>query len=298
MFSTILAAAAASGLTVTAQPVSGRVFVGEPVRVQVTIAADARTYLPGDVCAGGNDLAAGRLVTLRDGPGGAVRYRERLIVGDSIMQTVSTEPGGTCVVDLTLVYGSTEGAGSGYFLPVAGDYTVRVDYRGTVSAPVLVHADEPTGAEAEAFAALRDDPLQIQYGSGDVPQSLLGRFPRSRYLHAARLSRLDRRLDRVQRGIDPDTGQLITTDPEQVLIFIREQCRRLADELLSEDWGTTDDIRLLLASNLARRSGDADWADRVAADVTSGWPGSPGARLHREELERERDFAAAKRQRR
>src|SRR4051794_28655803 len=138
MFSTILAAAAASGLTLTAQLASDRVFVGEPVRVQVTIAADARTgtYLPDDVCDRGNELAAGTLVTLRDGPGVAARYREGLIVGDSIMQTAAREPGGTCTVDLMLVYGSTEGGGSGYFLPVPGDCTVRVDYRGTVSAPV------------------------------------------------------------------------------------------------------------------------------------------------------------------
>src|SRR3954468_4159001 len=298
MFSTILAAAAASGLTLTAQLASDRVFVGEPVRVQVTIAADARTYLPDDACAGGNDLAAGTLVTLRDGPGGEARYREWRIVGDSIMLTVFKEPGGTCTVDLTLVYGSTEGGRSEYFLPVPGDYAVRLDYRGTVSVPVLIHADEPTGAEAELFAALRDDPFQIQYGGGDVAQSLLARFSRSRYLHAARLSRLDRRLDRVQRGIDPDTGQLITTDGQQVLIFVREQSRRLADELLSEDWGTTDDIRLLLASNLARRSADEEWADRVAGDLTSRFPGSSGARLHREERERDRDVGAARRQRR
>jgi hypothetical protein len=296
MLSLILAGAAASGLTLTARVASDRVLVGEPVRIEVALSADPTTYLPGDVCDRGNELAAGTLVVLRDGPGGAARYRERLVVGDSVTQTFPTAPGGTCTVDLTLVYGTAEGAAAAYFLPVPGDYTLRVDYRGTVSAPVNVHAEAPTGAEAEVFTALQGDPFSIQYGNDEVSQSLLGRFPRSRYLTAARLSRLDRRIDRVHRGLDPDSGQLVTADQQQTPIFVREQSRRLADELLSEDWGATEDVKLRIASDLARRSGDDEWADRIASDLTSRLPRSPGARQHLEDRARDSQLAAARAQ--
>jgi hypothetical protein len=225
---------------------------------------------------------------------GSTRRHYREITLDSLAEIVHApirlQPGREAYTEHLLVFGRYQGSSTvGFPFAKPGEYTVRlshVDQSGTLAESNDVHVtvDAAAGSDAELLSALGDRGTLLRYG-GDATEEWLRSYPNSPLLRLARIEQFKTREARLLDGRDPVTNDSLRASMgrEAWESYGASQLRTMLSELLaSSSWGPFEDIRLLYATDYARRSGDLQTAQRLANELISRFPRSSAAQQVRQ----------------
>ncbi len=231
---------AAAPLTLQLGTPQSSVLTGEPVKIVLAWSATqpVKDRLT-DPCF---------LEIVVEGGSSARTFRPPCDLGEAVAPD-ELRRGETLTTELVLVRVPDDAGDLALLFSAEGRYVLRARYRradqrsAIESNTVAFDVSAPTGDDLEIYAHLK---REAGFLLTPAAESLIGRFPHSRYLRLPALRLVQRRMDDLLSRRDPDSKEMLWhLDRPQHQELCRHRFREMANDLLSTsgDWGAFESDR-------------------------------------------------------